>query len=394
MKRYYTGLLLSIQCCLISCKQELPMSGTHHKFHVSGELESSYSGEFYARIKDTSFEQGFRMDTLRVTEGKFEYTGEVMSLEKRTFYSRDSILRKIIPGGYIPSKANELVFYVFPGADLSVSGRLDTFVNAYPNGDPANASIAALNRSIYPMIDARAESIQNSILTKDSILKTALKVKSDSLYDMILSTKRQFIDKNPGTIAAIDIFLDMLSRKELTENEALQIFESFEGDAIGNSIYMEAESRIKGIRFTSVGEEVPEIKTYATLDGTIFDLQSLRGYFVILDFWGTWCAPCVSEMPELSKFYHKHQKDLRIVAINSGDTPERIRSFLKSKPEYDWFQLLSAKGEDPDNFVSAFNVTAFPTKIIVSPDGKILAKYVGYDEGLYVILEDLFKEER
>ncbi|GAL82188.1 putative lipoprotein/thioderoxin [Algibacter lectus] len=65
------------------------------------------------------------------------------------------------------------------------------------------------------------------------------------------------------------------------------------------------------------------------MDGSEFNINSLRGKYVLIDFWGgVWCGPCVKEMPEVKAFQEKYKDKLVVLGINSGDTKEKVQNLL------------------------------------------------------------------
>lgn len=104
-----------------------------------------------------------------------------------------------------------------------------------------------------------------------------------------------------------------------------------------------------------------------TLEGDIFDIAAYRGRVVIVNFWATWCAPCLKEMPVLEKAWESLQKDnVLLVAVNLGDTPDKIQRFLKHRPVT--FPILV--DVDSDTF-EPWQIQSLPTTYIVGPDGRI-----------------------
>ncbi len=78
-----------------------------------------------------------------------------------------------------------------------------------------------------------------------------------------------------------------------------------------------------------------------TLDGRALTLESLRGRVVFVNFWGTWCGPCVAEMPEIQKLHDRYRADagVAVVTIDFGDDPQAVREFMK-RHHYDFPVLL------------------------------------------------------
>lgn len=110
-----------------------------------------------------------------------------------------------------------------------------------------------------------------------------------------------------------------------------------------------------------------------TLDGKTFDLAAHRGQWVIVNFWATWCSPCIAEMPAISEYVttHKH-----VVAIGLAweDTPhDEIVKFAKKHPvDYPLAQM------DPSHPPADFAApAALPTTYLIAPDGAVAKHFLG-----------------
>lgn len=116
-------------------------------------------------------------------------------------------------------------------------------------------------------------------------------------------------------------------------------------------------------------EDAPEF-SIKDLAGNIVSLQNLRGKVVMLNFWATWCAPCVFEMPSLERLYQTHKaRGLEIVAINID--PPKIESEVKAFAKLNGLSfkiLLDQEISTPP----LYGVGGFPETIFVSREGKIL----------------------
>jgi thiol-disulfide isomerase/thioredoxin len=180
----------------------------------------------------------------------------------------------------------------------------------------------------------------------------------------------------------------MVMRKQIEDDEAVSIFEKVSENLTQFEIYTALKTRIQGISTTKEGMSVPPIKSTATLDGSEFDINSLKGKYVLIDFWGVWCGPCVEEMPKVKEYQEKYSDKLVVLGINSGDTKEKMQNFITEKG-YHWQQLMSDKKNTSDNFVNRFNVKGFPTKFIIDPNGKILKRFLGSGEDAFKLLDEL-----
>lgn len=121
----------------------------------------------------------------------------------------------------------------------------------------------------------------------------------------------------------------------------------------------------------AVGKELPDF-SFVDLEGKKRKFSEFRGKYVLLDFWGTWCPPCLRELPYLREAYKKFQsRGLEIVGMNTDSyQPEQIKAWL-DKNDIKWTQARHESIMDLKNF--EFRIESFPTTFLVAPDGKILS---------------------
>jgi len=146
-------------------------------------------------------------------------------------------------------------------------------------------------------------------------------------------------------------------------------------------------SSVAGVnqRHPLLGKKAP-VFTTTTLEGEPFDSQNLDGKVVVIDFWATWCKPCVTMMPILQDVTAKFKdKDVVLLAINVGEDKQTIESFLEANPVEQTI-LLDTKETIADSFVAE----ALPQTVVIGKDGTIESIHVGFvgSEGLTQRLTD------
>lgn len=110
------------------------------------------------------------------------------------------------------------------------------------------------------------------------------------------------------------------------------------------------------------------------ISGETENLQDYEGKWIVVNYWATWCPPCIQEMPELQAFHDKHaEKDAVVVGINSQQIgAPQLESFLNSYM-IDYPVYMS----NPSSQSELGSVPALPTTFLVSPEGDVVARQVG-----------------
>ena len=131
----------------------------------------------------------------------------------------------------------------------------------------------------------------------------------------------------------------------------------------------------------TIGGQVPELGL-KDLDGNVLELKSLRGKYVVLDFWGSWCTWCIKGFPKLKEYYAKYKDRLEIVGIDCNDTAEKWAAAVK-KHKVPWLHVRSEDGI----IEQKFRVTGYPYKVLISPDGIVLNAFLGETDDFYKYLD-------
>ncbi|MDX1905203.1 MAG: TlpA disulfide reductase family protein [Thermonemataceae bacterium] len=135
----------------------------------------------------------------------------------------------------------------------------------------------------------------------------------------------------------------------------------------------------KKMKDKMISADAPDF-TLKDLDGNAVSLSDLKGKVVVLDFWATWCSPCVQSFPGVRKTVDKYKKDANVVflfiatAEEPNNREERLKKFL-TKKKYDFRVLV----DENDQTAQKFSVDGIPMKFVINPAGKVCFVSSGYN---------------
>jgi len=125
-----------------------------------------------------------------------------------------------------------------------------------------------------------------------------------------------------------------------------------------------------------VGKAAPDF-TVETADGKPYSMAAVKGKPVLLDFWATWCAPCRKAMPPVEQISRDYKEQgLIVLSVDAGEDRDTVQAFLKKTP-LPYPALLSGESE----ILKDYQVTAYPTFVLVGSDGRIAACEMGFGGG-------------
>ena len=140
---------------------------------------------------------------------------------------------------------------------------------------------------------------------------------------------------------------------------------------------------------TKIGQQVPEIG-WVALDGQKFDAKSMHGKVVLVNFFATWCGPCMQEMPHLQKdvFEKFKDKNFVMVAIGREHNDTELKEFRKKR------EFTIPIAADPERKIyGRFATQSIPRSYVIAADGKIAFQSVGYNEPEFKQMVDVIDKE-
>lgn len=155
------------------------------------------------------------------------------------------------------------------------------------------------------------------------------------------------------------------------------------GNAAKNNVYAASiKDRLVKLETTAVGKPAIQFKK-KDINGREVSLATLKGKYVLLDFWGSWCHGCRESHPHMKELYKKYKpQGLEIVGVSSEygkdlDKSRKLWLDAINADGIDWVNVLNNEGVEQFDAVTAYGISAFPTHILLDKEGKIIGRWVG-----------------
>ena len=137
---------------------------------------------------------------------------------------------------------------------------------------------------------------------------------------------------------------------------------------------------------TLVGQSAPDFKL-KSLKGEPVALSDFKGQTVLLDFWASWCPPCVESLPHLGRLYGQKQDGVKVLAINLMEDKAQVETFAKMQ-NINIPILLDESGD----VAQKYHVSSIPQTVLIGPDGQVKKVFVGLGPDMYAQLNDAIQQ--
>jgi thiol-disulfide isomerase/thioredoxin len=289
--------------------------------------------------------------------------------------------------GKVPTEEQKAAFYKQLGeASAKVAAEAKEFYTRFPQHAKADDAKARERRfteqaAVYGHKDASkgsdAPKTEEEILQEkvNAVQQHAMLKRAEGLPAVLKEFEggiRDLIKENPkhqelwGALFTVAQYGDKESAKRVLT------------DIINSKADDDLVSRAKGM-LKSIGAVGQPLEiSFTAADGRAVDIQKMKGKVVMVDFWASWCGPCMASLPEVIEMYHKyHDKGFDIVGINLDQTRRGLDSVL-DKYNIPWPQYFDGKGWG-NKFSLEYGVSAIPSVWLVDKKG-VLRTMEGREE--------------
>jgi thiol-disulfide isomerase/thioredoxin len=346
----------------------------------------------------TNAEKGTAVYLEKLTPGKIEQLDTTYTDENGEFSFNYSVKDK----GFYRLKVNEqnyLNLILDSNERVTITGNIDSLTDFYTvTGSEESKRLQDYNNFIkknYMLRDSLNRLYQANINNpgKDTILPQ-LEIKFQEAVRDLTNYVINEVNQDPSS------FLSLALVEQLNPDEHLEVYKKVDqavGEKYPNSpYYLAFHQKVQSISQLATGTEIPNIQL-PDPNGNIRSLYDLKGKYVLVDFWASWCKPCRDENPNVVRLYKKyHNKGFDVYSVSLDGLPNQPNA------KQGWLEAIKQDGLEWPNHVSElkgwqslvvqeFGIQGIPFAILIDPEGKIIAKNIrgaALEEKLAAIFEN------
>jgi len=304
---------------------------------------------------------------------------------------------------------NSVTLVVEPGDEIELSGNIQNLGEEYQvEGSEGSREIMKLRRRMEKTIaslDSLGKIYRENKDTEDmQALRSRLNKSSQQIINSQKSYTKEFIDRNIHSLASLMALYQQIGPRSFVLNpkEDFKYFARVDSALMANypnsgpvkSLHSQVEDIRKRIQSDeasqkrlAVGNKAPEI-SLPNPQGDTVELSQLRGNYVLLDFWASWCKPCRVENPNLVKAYKRYSnQDFEIYQV-SLDKQRQAWLDAIEKDNLDWYHVSDLQFWN-SAAAQKYNIRSIPANFLLNKEGEIIDKNLRGDD-LQAKLNELF----
>lgn len=359
MKKNLVYVALLVASVLSGCNKIGSKNGADKgNYAIKGKLQNQTSGPIY--LSELGEQQFVFRDTATVAaDGSFEFTGKMPASNLYRISLTDQ---------------NMLLLVIdTPSIEVTADAR-DLRKTYVVKGSKESNILKTLMGQVEGMQQQAANLEKRFVAAQQAGKQDSMQYLQDKYMEMPKENSKaikSLIRANPASFVSTYATLSLLNPEEDFEfmDSMAVVFEKNVPDSKYAGLL---STKLSALRTVAVGQEAPEI-TLPNPEGQPVALSSLKGKYVLIDFWASWCGPCRQENPNVVRMYNKYKdKGFEIYGVSLDESKDKWLGAI-AKDKLTWPHVSDLKGWN-SSAAQKYNIQAIPQTVLLDKEGKIIAK--------------------
>jgi peroxiredoxin len=268
------------------------------------------------------------------------------------------------------TEQNMCVLIVYPNDNIKINAEGSNIYKTYSvEGSKESNGLIKLN-SILASRDSINLVLQKAQMTRNQQLFQEAVVVYNQISEGVDADIKTFITKDPASLAALAAIQNLNMDNDFQYFK--QVVEALKGKADGNEFYESIKTQVQQQGKLAIGAPAPEI-ALPQPNGEVLKLSVLKGQYVLVDFWASWCGPCRKENPNVKRVYAKyHDKGFEILGVSLDKNSSAWLNAIQ-QDDLQWKHVSDLKYWQSE-VVPEYQIKGIPLTYLVDPEGNIAAK--------------------
>ena len=373
MRHFFLFITLFLIYSHIKGEEPFKINGT-----IDGITIETFVFKYYRCEKDNSLIE----DTISVTNGNFTIEGIISPRTNAVLSIEDK----------------EVSLYLDPG-EMQLYLKKDSLENFTLKGSQTQEDKTILEAQTKLLVGYLSEietqlSSEQSEHNKDFLIQH-----KDSIDNLIENVWIDFIASHPSSHYSLDLIFFLLFNKKQNADVLMSLFEglsenvrvSCSGEQMYRFILQRQQSTITNVSSLEALDK----------DGSQIKLSNFEGKYILIDFWASWCVPCINGFSHLKELYAKYKNKGLVVISISIDKEQDEHKWLNTIEKYnitDWIHILSCKNKEENNICDLHEQGPIPHYILIDKSGSVIKHWMGFNDevakGQNEIFKDIFENKK
>jgi len=333
-----------------------------HGFVIDGNIRGVDSGS--VMLKYWNSDGKYVKSVVKIVNGSFTLIGTVNEPNR-------AIIMLNLPNELRPEYLRDYSYFFIENSKITITG--SSLKKAKIMGSNSQKDYTALGlNSIYLLRDSLGLSrLKNLRSVKPDIeLNNKLIKQDDIARKMQIGAENKFIKSNKCSYVTLDIL--MRKSKSKNTNFSESIFEGICDKLKDTFTWKRMLEKLNSNLISGVGKSAAHF-VQPDMAGKAIDVSSLKGKYLLIEFWASWCGPCRVENPNLVKVYNEFKgENFEIVGISVDDKRDAWINAIK-QDKLPWIQVSDLRGLKENSAAKAYAITSVPINYLIDPEGVIVA---------------------